>query len=390
MNGKQYVGQTIRGIKKRWSCHLKDARRGGDGLLGRALRKYGAGAFSVVVIDVGYSVDDLNHKESTWIATHKTLAPDGYNLTTGGARCVFSDDVRKKIGDAHRGRTPHPNNIAVTIHRNRTRVWTEEDRQHMREVQTGKTASQKTKDKLSRNRKGKPLSPQAREASRLARTGAVTPPEVRQKMREAKLGKEHTVGAKQAMSAAQNRRWNEKNFLSFVELQLRVRELGISNARDYMAYATTQDNIPCNPHIKYRDDWKGWEDFLGRTKRLSYTEAVQLVSTWGIQCAREYQEYLNTYSTPGLPKYPNVSYAKEGWGGWAEFLGASKFVAYTEAASTVQPMGFSGSREYMAWVRDTHPRGFPSWPSKTYKGKGWLSWDVFLGKSPEVTKTQAV
>lgn len=227
---------------------------------------------------------------------------------------------------------------------------------------------------------------EAREASRRVRLGATTPDSVRQKLREANLGRKHTGNSRQSMSEGQHRRWSAKGFLSFQELRGIVRGLNLNGAREYFEYAKTQAGFPTSPSVMYKNEWGGWSDFLGHVQRLSYAEAVRWVEPQGLRCAREYHEYLDSHSPPGLPKYPDVSYTGEGWTGWAEFLGPSRFVPYQEAMSTVQPMGFSGSKAYMAWVRDTHPKGFPSWPSKTYKGAGWVSWEVYLGKSPEVTE----
>lgn len=371
VNGKQYVGQTTRGAKYRWSQHILDAKQGKNRILCHAIRKYGASAFTLEVIDTADNHDDLDAKEIHWIKGHGSLSPGGYNLAAGGQR-------------------PPANNIEGTRQRNRSRVWSQESRAQMRFAQLGKTASPETKAKLSAARKGRQLSPQAREASRMARTGATTPDSVRQKLREANQGRKHTDKSRQNMAAGQQRMRSAKGFLPFQELRGIVRGLNLNGAREYVEYAKTHAGFPTSPPVMYKNEWGGWGDFLGHVQRLSYAEAVRWVEPLGLRCAREYHEYLDSHSPPGLPKYPDVSYAGEGWTGWAEFLGSSRFVPYQEAVFTVRPMGFSGSKAYMAWVRDTHPKGFPSWPSKTYKGAWWVSWEVYLGKSPEVTEAKAV
>lgn len=192
-NGKQYIGQTTRGARRRWSQHILEAKQGTNRILCHAIRKYGAGAFTLAVIDTADNHDDLDAKEIYWIKTQGSLSPGGYNLAKGGQR-------------------PPLNNIEGTRQRNRSRVWSHESRARMRLAQLGKTASPETRAKLSDARKGRPLSPQAREASRLARAGATTPDSVRQKIREANLGRKHTENSRLNMAAAQQRWRSSKGF----------------------------------------------------------------------------------------------------------------------------------------------------------------------------------
>ena len=41
INNKVYIGQTIHSVKLRFSKHLTSARKGGDYVIGKAIRKYG-------------------------------------------------------------------------------------------------------------------------------------------------------------------------------------------------------------------------------------------------------------------------------------------------------------------------------------------------------------
>ena len=80
VNGKRYVGQTVRSLKRRWQFHLKSAKDGSECTLHRAIRKYSAEAFKVEQIDFAESPEDLNEKEVRYILLLKTLTPNGYNL----------------------------------------------------------------------------------------------------------------------------------------------------------------------------------------------------------------------------------------------------------------------------------------------------------------------
>ena len=92
-SGKQYIGQAVKvlsngkkwGYLCRWNAHINEAKHHKDycRLLNNAIRKYGPESFKVEKICEG-KIEDLNDLESKYIAEYNTLAPNGYNLTTGG------------------------------------------------------------------------------------------------------------------------------------------------------------------------------------------------------------------------------------------------------------------------------------------------------------------
>jgi group I intron endonuclease len=98
IDGKIYIGQTIRKIKERWENHKtvsKYLRR--DTYLYRAIRKYGPENFTIEEIDGANSMSELNYKE--WLLIHKfnSLAPNGYNLREGGGNSKRSKETIAKV-----------------------------------------------------------------------------------------------------------------------------------------------------------------------------------------------------------------------------------------------------------------------------------------------------
>lgn len=83
VNGKKYIGKTIRGLKKRKSQHLRDVRNGSQSHFHRAIRFYGEDVFVWEVIYVGSSDEEILQKEIEFISIHDTYN-NGYNLTKGG------------------------------------------------------------------------------------------------------------------------------------------------------------------------------------------------------------------------------------------------------------------------------------------------------------------
>ena len=84
LNGKQYVGQTIHSIAKRWQYHKISASKSWRGCrcLAHSLRKYGTDAFTIEEFTclVNCAQDDLNAAEQSAIDLLGTLAPNGYNI----------------------------------------------------------------------------------------------------------------------------------------------------------------------------------------------------------------------------------------------------------------------------------------------------------------------
>lgn len=84
---KQYVGITVQSLDRRWEYHLDQARAGyikNERSLHAAIRKFGAGEFTIEQIDTGSSKGSLEAKERKWIKKLGTLVPHGFNISTGG------------------------------------------------------------------------------------------------------------------------------------------------------------------------------------------------------------------------------------------------------------------------------------------------------------------
>ena len=128
VNGKLYVGQTIHKVEHRWYQHVQKSqyntkKHNTNTCISGAINKYGADSFSVDIIAAGNSLEDLNEKEIFWISQLNTIAPNGYNIKTGGKNGKLSEEskrklseslketfkdasIRKKISDARKGFVP--------------------------------------------------------------------------------------------------------------------------------------------------------------------------------------------------------------------------------------------------------------------------------------------
>ena len=83
INGNVYIGQTTGTIEKRFNEHKRDAIKGCQYALHRAMRKYGIDNFSIEEIEECLA-EELNDREIYWISFYDSYY-QGYNMTIGGS-----------------------------------------------------------------------------------------------------------------------------------------------------------------------------------------------------------------------------------------------------------------------------------------------------------------
>lgn len=116
INGKIYIGQTIREIKHRWAQHC--SKKEGCLAIYRAIQKYGKENFAIEKIDTASSLEELNKKETEHILSHNSLSPNGYNLNTGSGNKRWSEESKKRMSLSHSGKTlseQHKENISDAV-----------------------------------------------------------------------------------------------------------------------------------------------------------------------------------------------------------------------------------------------------------------------------------
>lgn len=110
---KVYIGITNQKVTHRWG---KDGNNYDHQVFGNAVRKYGWENIKHEILFDGLSLEEAEKKERELIAQYNaTDRHCGYNCTTGGSVCRFSDDTRKRISDSLTGRKlseEHRANIA--------------------------------------------------------------------------------------------------------------------------------------------------------------------------------------------------------------------------------------------------------------------------------------
>ena len=138
LNGKQYVGQTI----------TKHSRKGHGHALADAYKKYGHKSFTYETVCGGVDKPlTLDFMEQFWINVMGSLAPNGYNLESGGRR-YKTVSHKPQLGIPHTEETKAKMSegqkrylAGIDVHFNAGRVVSDETKAKMSAARTGRKQS---------------------------------------------------------------------------------------------------------------------------------------------------------------------------------------------------------------------------------------------------------
>jgi group I intron endonuclease len=182
--GKWYVGQSI-DIDDRWSDY-RNVRCHGQVLLFNALKKHSPNGFEYFIVQE-CTPEELDVMETIWIEKKNSLAPHGYNLTTGGGRKIYSQTSREKMSKSQTGK-----------------ILSEETRKKMSKSRTGplnhffgKTHTPEVRKRLSEMKKSVPSK----------KRGTKLSDEIKKKISDTLKGRKLPLETRQKMSASS--RWKK-------------------------------------------------------------------------------------------------------------------------------------------------------------------------------------
>ena len=190
-------------------------------------------------------------------------------------------------------------------------------------------------------------------------------------------------------------------FLPFEEARSIVRKLNLKNLREWQEYASSENrpkNLPSHPDKTYKDDWQGYNNWLGVDNRshqsrsaefLPLNEAKELIRRLDISSQQEYRNIvkLNSELQGKLSLNPHRTYKNKGWKGFGDYLGTGRektgsieYVSYVKARAFAQSFKFKNQKEWYAFAKTTgKPQDIPAGVAQVYSGKGWKGWKDFLG-----------
>jgi hypothetical protein len=172
-------------------------------------------------------------------------------------------------------------------------------------------------------------------------------------------------------------------FLPFEQAREFIRSLEFKTITEWRKYSSSGKrprNIPCNPNISYKKQFKGLRDWIGLPKKrfLPFTKARKYVRE--NMTGRNWWEWCRTNRPSNIPIRPDVIYKNEGWKGWTDWFGKKKkkFLPYKKAKTLARTLGIKGSAEWhLLSKQGKRPKNIPACPHSYYKE--FVSYSDFFG-----------
>lgn len=222
VNGKKYVGKSIKGMIKRRHGHQSDALKFNRTRFQKALRKYGTEMWVWEELFLSDCDDTLKAVEKKFISEFKQQGLELYNLTEGGdgvsgfrmteehreklrrakLGTTASEETKLKLRKARLGTKLPPEVVAKAAAANRGKKRSAEIIEKLR----SRVYSAESIEKFRAGQNKRFSNPEEREKYRLLATGREISQETREKKRQAMLGRTFSAESLARMSAAQKGR----------------------------------------------------------------------------------------------------------------------------------------------------------------------------------------
>ncbi len=214
INNKAYIGITSMTPQSRWGNDGVNYLKKDNRVFAKAIKKYGWDKFEHIIWADGLSEDDAKLWEVRLIALFQTNVCKwgkkamGYNMTDGGEGTVgythtqefknkmsivhtgkhVDDKTRKKISQSTIGKKKTEETKYKISNAKKGIAPSEQCIEALRRATTGKPLSEERRHKISKALKGKKVSDETREKISKSRLGIVFSDEHKEKLRQASLG----------------------------------------------------------------------------------------------------------------------------------------------------------------------------------------------------------
>ncbi len=149
--------------------------------------------------------------------------------------------------------------------------------------------------------------------------------------------------------------------------------------------------IPKHPDVIYKDEWLGWDYFLGIKKInfLKYEEAVEYLKDLNIGTTGMYQKFILDNNIDFLPKAPHKYYIEFiNYEIFFSCFNYSKFLKYSEAKEYLSKLKIQTMEEYLIWMRKNNIDFLPYCPSNVYEE--WCGCNDYLSSQRDRTTGESL
>ena len=218
-NGMMYIGKTS---KDRPESRITDHKRADlDSYFHRAIRDHGIENFDFIWFHYkSIHPDNLDDMERYYIKKYNTMAPNGYNLTSGGEGGILSAETKEKISRSHKGKAKsedHKKKISETLsginHPNYGRTLPEETKRKISESHKGRKFTEEHKRNLSEAHKGHKHSEETKRKMSKAHKGQIISEKQKAQISKVHKGKVVSKETRKKISESVKKAWERKKLL---------------------------------------------------------------------------------------------------------------------------------------------------------------------------------
>jgi len=176
-----------------------------------------------------------------------------------------------------------------------------------------------------------------------------------------------------------------QEYLSFDDAKSVVKSIGLKAEKEWRRWVKGNlkdkeekpQNIPNQPHIYYRNEWKDWDDWLGLGNDIEFipfNEAREFIRSLKLKNTTQWQKYyqgkLEIKKPDNIPWNPQVIYK--------EFIDLNDWIGtmwrdFEEAREFARELGLAGQIEWRHYCKgeldgyEPKPEDIPANPQQTYK-----------------------
>ena len=158
-----------------------------------------------------------------------------------------------------------------------------------------------------------------------------------------------------------------------------AKKLRIKDSAEYKRRRKEDRKLPSEPYNYYREQWKGFKDFLGQPEKYrTLAEAKVATRRLGIKSAKEYQKRYR--KDPRLPSNLHQTYKSE-WTGVSDFFGKPEpkfYPTLADASAAAIALGITTGTEYQQRYQEDPL--LPASPRTQYPAE-WRGFPDFLSES---------